>query len=167
MSKIKVIRGDLVKLAQQGNFDVVVHGTNCFCSINPKSLSARVRQAWPPVYYADCQTSRGDQDKLGTFTRAIGHLPSGNIAVVNAYIMFEKQTKRNIETVNYAALRECLKNIAKMYAGQRIGMPLIGAGWNGGGDEDTCCDVIEETMENCLVTIVKEPDDYETKPRTN
>ena len=26
------IEGDLIKLAQEGKFDVIAHGCNCFCS---------------------------------------------------------------------------------------------------------------------------------------
>ena len=30
---IKYIKGDLIKLAQKGKFDIIAHGCNCFCTM--------------------------------------------------------------------------------------------------------------------------------------
>ena len=30
---MKYIDGDLFKLAEQGEFDIVIHGANCFCTM--------------------------------------------------------------------------------------------------------------------------------------
>lgn len=35
---MKEVTGDLIKLAQDGQFDVIVHGCNCFCT-NGKDLN--------------------------------------------------------------------------------------------------------------------------------
>ena len=31
---MKTIKGDLIKLAQDGEFDVIVHGCNCMCTMS-------------------------------------------------------------------------------------------------------------------------------------
>ena len=41
---MKIIKGDLIKLALQGEFDVIVHGCNCFCTMGAgiaKSIKPR------------------------------------------------------------------------------------------------------------------------------
>jgi O-acetyl-ADP-ribose deacetylase (regulator of RNase III) len=30
---MKVIKGDLIQLAKDGKFDLIVHGCNCFCTM--------------------------------------------------------------------------------------------------------------------------------------
>lgn len=56
---MKRIEGDLIKLALAGEFDVVVHGCNCFCKMGA-GFAKQTRAAVPEAYQADLQTAEVD-----------------------------------------------------------------------------------------------------------
>lgn len=144
---MKYIEGDLIKLANDEQFDVIGHGCNCFCTMG-KSLAVSMKKAYPEIDMADKCTRRGDKTKLGTFT----HVDYGNLIVLNLYTQYEYG---NIyPDIDYSALRQCMTAIKKRYTGKRIGLPLIGAGL-AGGDWDRISQIIEDELGDEDVTIVK------------
>ena len=74
------IDGDLIQLANQGLFDVIGHGCNCFLNMNA-GIAKSIRQAFPEAYSADWTTRRGDKKKLGTASFA----DYGDLVVLNLY----------------------------------------------------------------------------------
>jgi len=49
---MKTIQGNLIHLAQDGEFDLIVHGCNCFCTMGAggdeeRTLNIRLRVAAP------------------------------------------------------------------------------------------------------------------------
>lgn len=64
---MKKIKGDLIELTKQGQFDVIVQGCNCFNTMG-SGIAAQLRKNWPKVYEKDCETLVGDKNKLGSFT---------------------------------------------------------------------------------------------------
>lgn len=81
---MKIIKGDLIKLALEGNFDVIIHGCNCFHTMGA-GIARQIRLKWPGVFEADLQTKKGPE-KLGTYSKHMVSLPSGtSMVVVNAY----------------------------------------------------------------------------------
>lgn len=145
--KMKVIEGDLIKLAQEGEFDVIVHGCNCFCNMGA-GIADTIAEVFPDAMLADQMTTLGDPTKLGTYSQAT----VGDITIVNAYTQY-KYTRNEVD-VDYDALRECFASIAEEFSGQRIGYPLIGAGL-AGGDWDIISEIIEEELEGEDHTLVK------------
>mmetsp|Transcript_48489 Transcript_48489/g.117305 ORF Transcript_48489/g.117305 Transcript_48489/m.117305 type:complete len:196 (+) Transcript_48489:130-717(+) len=67
---MKVVHGDLLKLAMNGEFDVIVHGCNCFCQMGA-GIARSIRHKFPQAYIEDIQTIKGDKSKLGTYTVSI------------------------------------------------------------------------------------------------
>lgn len=67
--RMKVVHGDLLKMAAEGDFDVIVHGCNCFCQMGA-GIARPIRQKFPQAYIEDRKTVRGDVSKLGTYTFA-------------------------------------------------------------------------------------------------
>ena len=63
------MKGDLIKLAEQGEFDVIVHGCNCHNTMSA-GIAKTIKLKYPEVYEADLQTISGDYNKLGTITFA-------------------------------------------------------------------------------------------------
>ena len=63
----KVIHGDLLSLGENGEFDVIIHGCNCF-HIMGGGIAQSVKEKFPTAYQADLQTQRGNPEKLGTYT---------------------------------------------------------------------------------------------------
>lgn len=60
---MKVVKGNIFDLAEQGEFDVVVHGCNCFCTMG-KGIAKEVKTRYPWVYGADLKTHRGRETFL-------------------------------------------------------------------------------------------------------
>lgn len=83
---MKIIEGDLLSLAADGHFDVIVQGCNCFCTMG-SGLAKQIKEKYPEAYEADCQTKKGDKEKLGTYTTCVvGNLHK--FVIVNAYTQF-------------------------------------------------------------------------------
>ena len=67
---MKVVQGDLLELAMDGEFDVIVHGCNCFCQMGA-GIARTIRHNVPQAYIQDIQTIKGDRSKLGTYTVSV------------------------------------------------------------------------------------------------
>jgi hypothetical protein len=67
---MKVIKGDLLQMAEDDEFDAIVHGCNCFNAMG-KGIALSIKNRWPEVYAADCKTTKGGRNKLGTYSFAI------------------------------------------------------------------------------------------------
>lgn len=84
---MKTIKGDLIKLAKEGVFDVIVHGCNCFNTMG-HGIAAQVKRELHEAYVVDQHTQRGYKGKLGTFSVAKIILEGHVLYVVNAYTQF-------------------------------------------------------------------------------
>ncbi|RYD76860.1 MAG: phosphatase [Verrucomicrobiaceae bacterium] len=126
---MNTIQGDLITLARQGEFDLIVHGCNCFCTMGA-GIAKAIKAAFPAAYEADLATQRGDRAKLGTCTFAEIDLNGSPLIVVNAYTQFDYRGRG--PKVDYDAVRSCFRWIKSHHAGRRIGFPKIGAGLAGG-----------------------------------
>jgi len=144
---MKTIKGDLVELAKNGEFDVIAHGTNCFCTMGA-GIAKSLRQEFPAVYKADLKTKKGDLNKLGTC--CFVHIDN-EFTIVNAYIQYDYG--RDGKKVNYDAVRSCMKSIKKHFPNAKIGLPKIGAGL-AGGDWNVISEIIEEELKGMDVTLV-------------
>jgi len=126
---VKVIRGDLLELALDGRFDVIVHGCNCMCQMG-KGIALSIKNQFPEAYEADKRTTRGDRGKLGTITTAEIARGDAKFVVVNAYTQFDYKPPG--PNVDYDAIRAAMREIKRQFGGRRIGYPRIGAGLAGG-----------------------------------
>jgi O-acetyl-ADP-ribose deacetylase (regulator of RNase III) len=153
---MRYIEGDLIKLAQEGAFEVIGHGCNCFCTMG-KGLAVAMKKAWPEIVMADHCTRKGDRNKLGTFTQ-LDTFETSDLTVLNLYTQYDYALKYGDDLVfaDYDAIRSCMKGIKKRYSGKKIGLPLIGAGL-AGGDWNIISKIIEEELHDEDVTIVKLP----------
>jgi O-acetyl-ADP-ribose deacetylase (regulator of RNase III) len=59
--------GNLLDLAENGHFDVIIHGVNCFNTMGG-GIAREIRERYPMVASVDMETVRGDYRKLGTWT---------------------------------------------------------------------------------------------------
>ena len=148
---MKTIKGDLIKMAQRGEFELIAHGCNCMCAMG-KGIALTIKQEFPEAYEADCQTKAADETKLGTCTEAEVNTKSGKLKVVNCYTQFHWRGTGS--KISYDAIESCMKWIKENYSDKKIGLPLIGAGL-GGGDWNRISAIIEKELSGCDVTIVE------------
>lgn len=138
----KTIKGDLIKLALNGDFDVIVHGCNCFCTMGG-GIAYQISKFFPEAKEVDMKTTYGSRDKLGEYTKAEVIKNNKKIIVVNAYTQYDYG--RSKINVDYFAIRNVFRKIAKDFAGLRIAYPKIGAGL-AGGNWDVIISIINEEL---------------------
>jgi len=139
---MKTTKGDLIKLALGGAFDVIIHGCNCQCAMGA-GIAKPIKQTFPEAYKADCKTRKGDRGKLGTISHATVTRHGHRITVVNGYTQFHWRGSGVL--VDYDALRSVMKEVKKQFSGKRIGYPKIGAGL-AGGDWKSIAAIIDEEL---------------------
>lgn len=157
MKILKEVDGDLVSRAVNGEFDVIVHGCNCFCTMG-KGIAAQIRDVFPKAYAADSVTKSGDASKLGTYTYAeVKVSEAHSVTVVNAYTQYHywSRGESKKDLVDYEAVRKIFRSLNSLYAGKnvRVGVPKIGAGL-AGGDWVMISKIITEETPDLNVTLV-------------
>ncbi len=126
----QILKGDLLILAKEGYFDVIVHGCNCFCTMDA-GIALPLSRAFPEARIADHATPKGDRSKLGTVSLAPCTLDGGKVlTVANAYTQYHYQGAGVL--LDYRALERCFLWIAKQFPHAHIGYPKIGSGLAGG-----------------------------------
>ena len=137
---MQTIQGDLLKLAAEGVFDVIVHGCNCHNTMGA-GIAKSIKEQFPEAYEADLRTEKGSRAKLGTLTSADIDCGDHRLTVVNAYTQYNWSGEgRNAD---YDAIRAAFREVKLLYSGKRIGYPMIGAGL-AGGDWAVISSIIEE-----------------------
>ncbi len=126
---MKIVKGNIIELFKDDNFDIIVHGCNCFCTMNA-GIAKQLKKDFPEIEQMDNLTLAGDLTKLGKVTTIIVELNHGTGIIVNGYIQYKYGNDK--VHVNYSALRNVFKYIKENYSGKRIAYPKIGAGLAGG-----------------------------------
>ena len=121
---MKIINGDLIQLAINGHFDVIIHGCNCF-NIMGAGIAKQIKKEFPKAFEADKEFIG---EKLGNYSCATILDRDDVFVVVNAYTQY----KIGYGSVDYNAIRSVFKKINKDYNMLRIGYPKIGCGLAGG-----------------------------------
>ncbi len=142
-----IITGDLIELAQAGEFDVIVHGCNCMCTMK-RGIAKQISETFPQAAIADAQTEKGGRDKLGTYTS----VTAGNLVIVNAYTQFHWRGKGVL--ADYDAIKNVFTQIARDFPDKRIGYPKIGAGL-AKGDWEVIYPIICQALSACNHTLVE------------
>ena len=140
-SKVKIIKGDLIKLALVGQFDVIVHGCNCFHTMGA-GIAKQIRTTFPDAYKADLMTKYGDKSKLGTYS--IAPIYQSDLIVLNAYTQYHFSGSGR--KIHYSAIKSVFSAIKSQYSGKRIGYPKIGAGL-AGGNWGIISEIIDKELE--------------------
>ena len=148
---MKTVKGDLIQLALEGKFDVIVHGCNCFCAMGA-GIAKTIKSEFPEAFQADVATDKGDKSKLGCFSSAMVVRGGHAITVINAYTQFHYSGKGVL--ADYSAIRAVFRALKTQYPGQRFGFPLIGAGL-AGGEWETISGIISGELHGEDFTLVE------------
>ena len=147
---MNIVRGDLIALAESGQFDVIIHGCNCFCTMGA-GIARLIRDRFPLAYQADLQTGMGDKSKLGTYSSALVGTQENSFTIVNAYTQFDFSGQKVL--ADYKAIRNVFRQVGKDFAFKRFGYPKIGAGL-AGGDWEIISGIIDEELSGQEHTLV-------------
>jgi len=139
---MKVIRGDLVKLALAGRFDVIVHGCNCQCAMGA-GIAKTIKQVFPEAYKADLATAKGSRAKLGSLSVAAVERKGRTLIIVNGYTQFH--WRGSGVRMDYDAVRSVMRRVKDSYSGRTIGYPKIGAGL-AKGDWSMIAAIVDEEL---------------------
>ena len=139
---MRIVQGDLIELAVNGDFDLIIHGCNCFCTMGA-GIAKQIKKTFPEAYDADRATRKGDRSKLGTITIATITRGDHPLVVVNAYTQYDWRGSGVL--VDYKSVRSVMRSVKQEFSGNRIGYPKIGAGL-AGGDWNTIKGIIGEEL---------------------
>ncbi len=178
--KYREIEGDLIKLALAGQFDVIAHGCNCFCTMHAGIAVPMTKAFAVNKYPLEVYSHKGNIDKLGRIDYGSFYTKMGEehraYAVdktndlwesegwvkhyaVNAYTQYnygKNHADGDDKPIDYSALRLCMKKINHVFKGKKVGLPRIGAGL-AGGDWNIIQAIIQEELRNCDTTVVRLP----------
>ncbi len=149
------IEGDLITLAKNGKFDVVVHGCNCMNTMKAGIAPQMAKAFGCDRFPLEAPEYRGDINKLGQIDyRPVKQNIFDDFYVVNAYTQYHfvrwYDRARNLD---YEALTLCMRKINNKFKGKHIGLPQIGAGL-AGGVWKVIQNIIERELKDCEVTVV-------------
>lgn len=155
---LKHTKGNLLDLAEAGEFDIVVQGCNCFNTMGG-GIAREIRERYPVAAEVDAETVQGDYNKLGNWTKS-RTVPNQNghwFTIINAYTQYNMS--QGTDVFEYTAFQLILEKLTFVYPGKRIGLPYIGMGL-AGGDKDTIIPMIEwfaerVALEGGTVTLVE------------
>ena len=132
---LKHAKGNLLDLAEAGEFDIVVQGCNCFCAMGG-GIAREIAEKYPTAARVDRDTKYGDYNKLGNWSEH----DTGNFTILNCYTQYNTSTGEDV--FEYLAFELILKKLCHAYGTKRIGLPYIGMGL-AGGDKITIIEMID------------------------
>jgi O-acetyl-ADP-ribose deacetylase (regulator of RNase III) len=137
---LKHTKGNLLDLAEAGEFDIVVQGCNCVNTMGG-GIAREIAERYPMCAEIDRLTERGEYMKLGNWTE----FDSGKFIIINAYTQFNMS--RGTDVFEYVAFELILQKLIHTYGNKQIGLPYIGMGL-AGGDKEIILDMIAEFANN-------------------
>ena len=151
--KYTKINDDLIYKARHGDFNVIAHGCNCFCTMNMGISPLFAKFFHCDKYKWEQPKYKGDINKLGSIDFESFWLSrhSQYVDVINIYTQYEYGSEKIY--LDYEALILGLRKINKIFVGKHIGLPRIGCGC-GGGDWNIVDKIIEKELCDMDVTVV-------------
>jgi O-acetyl-ADP-ribose deacetylase (regulator of RNase III) len=144
---LKHVTGNLIDMAEQGEFDVIVHGANCL-NVMGSGIAKEIKDRYPGAYEADTLATKQWQTpiaKLGNFS-TYATVGKGNpFIIVNAYTQVNF-APRGVDHFEYESFSLILRKLRAL-GPVRFGLPLIGCGL-AGGDETRIIAMIEKFAED-------------------
>jgi O-acetyl-ADP-ribose deacetylase (regulator of RNase III) len=164
---VKIIKGDLIALAKSGQFDYILHGCNCFCTMGA-GIAAVIAANFSAAREVDLGSRKGDIFKLGDYTKAKARIGSikylakiqdnPSFTIINAYTQYQpgKDFKLwALESVLWKFIQR-----ERITPDVKVGVPLIGCGI-GGGNETLVRDLLFRYSRYMDLTLVE----FEIRPK--
>jgi hypothetical protein len=146
---LKKIKGNLIDLAEAGQFDIIVHGCNCFNTMGA-GIAKEIAERYPGAYRVDNNTEFGDITKLGNWSQ----FETGTFTILNAYTQFGFRTDKRPDVFEYGAFGLILRKLIHLYPDEKFGLPYVGMGLSG-GNKDRILAMIEYFGSKVDVSLVE------------
>lgn len=131
-------KGNLLAMAQAGDFDVIIHGCNCQHNMGG-GIAAQIANQYPEAKAVDEEYSMYHDKPEYMLGNATTVDVEDGFTIVNGYT----QLYGGSGSLSYAAMELVFMKVAAGFAGKRIGLPYIGCGI-AGGDQEKIVDMIEK-----------------------
>ena len=145
---LKHVTGNLIDMAEQGEFDVIVHGCNCLNTMG-SGIALEIRTRYPKAYDADTRATEQWQTpvaKLGNFSTHATIGKGNPFVIVNAYTQVNF-APRGIDHFEYESFSLILRKLHAQWSAGKFGFPYIGMGL-AGGNEPRIIAMIEKFAED-------------------
>jgi O-acetyl-ADP-ribose deacetylase (regulator of RNase III) len=136
MTKLIHASGNLIDMAEQGLFNVIVHGCNCQVTMG-SGIAREIRERHPSAYQADIDFDKPSHhriSKLGNYSSTVIDSDRYMFTIINAYTQYQF-FPRGIDHFDYESFALILRKLSHVYPGYRFGFPYIGCGLAGGNKE--------------------------------
>lgn len=147
-------KGNLIDMAENGDFDIIVHGCNCQ-NVMGSGIAKEIRERYPQVYSADSVAHRDALDEegwtpgspiclLGNYSETTDteNARDFNFRIINAYTQVNF-VPRGVDHFEYGSFSLILRKLAAVYPSKRFGFPYIGMGL-AGGDKKRILTLLED-----------------------
>lgn len=131
---LKHATGNLIDMAEQGEFDVIVHGCNCLNTMG-SGIALEIRNRYHGAYEADTLATEQWKNpiaKLGNFSTYATVGKGKPFVIVNAYTQVNF-APRGIDHFEYESFSLILRKLRAL-GPVRFGLPYIGMGLAGGNE---------------------------------
>ena len=126
-------------------FDVILVGTNTYCTMN-NGFQGKIRRRYNFVYQANCKTKYADINKLGTRVNVSGEGTIFSLCFISHGYNFTPNKKPVF--VDYKSLENCLRTANVEFAGLKVATVLMGGTeFDGGGDKKLILKMMEENSD--------------------
>lgn len=141
-------KGNLLDMAEQEMFDIIVHGCNCQMTMG-SGIAKEIRERFPAAFQADIQYLM-DIDgrrpapvfKLGNYSMAPVYGRGRTLfTIINAYTQVH-YLPRGVDHFEYESFKIILRKLLAAYGDRRFGFPYIGMGL-AGGKKDKIMKILE------------------------
>lgn len=138
-------KGNLLDLAEAGQFDIIVHGCNCKNTMG-SGIAKEIKERYPSAAIVDTAAHRdalSEIELLGnySYTWENGNSYTGKFIIVNAYTQLD-YWPRGKDHFQYESFQLILRKLAITFKGKRFGFPYIGMGL-AGGNKDSIMTMLE------------------------
>jgi len=154
---MKIIKGNLITLAQSGAFDVISHGCNCFCTMGAGIAPHMASAFGADTFHMEHRLQRGNYNKLGQIDFETMKAGGRELTVVNSYTQYNygrNHSDGDDMPLDYTALEMCMQKINHYFKEKHVGLPWIGCGL-AGGDKNRVKEILERTLTDVDLTIVE------------
>jgi O-acetyl-ADP-ribose deacetylase (regulator of RNase III) len=149
---VKIIKGDLIELALEGQFDYIIHGANCFCTMGA-GVAEQIAKTFPDAAAEDRGSRKGDIFKLGDYTLTLEEARNRHLfKVVNGYTQYHPGP--DFQAFALTSVLYKLRIKERLNPQTLVGVPWIGCGI-GGSRKEVVLPIFKEFARHVNLTIVE------------